>query len=83
MLLHLALKRAARLFPNNIATIFNSQRQTYGELNARTRAFARVLQSLGIQRGDTERSGVVDGKTLSRRSRDEQRGSQNSQTTKK
>jgi long-chain acyl-CoA synthetase len=52
MLLQLALKRAVSLFPNRTATIFNTRRQTYRELSARTHAFASALQNLGVKRGD-------------------------------
>ncbi len=52
MLLNQALRRAVRLFPDNTATIFNSQRQTYRELNAREQAFAQALRDLGVGRDD-------------------------------
>lgn len=52
MLLNRALRRAVRYFPNNTATIFNDQRQTYRQLERRTLAFAAALHSLGIRRND-------------------------------
>lgn len=52
MLLQTALNRAAHLFPDNTATIFDSQRHSYSEVNTRVKALARALQNLGIGHGD-------------------------------
>ncbi len=52
MLLNRALRRAVRYFPNNIATIFDGQRQSYRELGHRVKALARSMSELGIGRGD-------------------------------
>lgn len=52
MLLNRVLRRAVRYFPNNTATIFNGQRQTYRELERRTLGLSTALYSLGIRRND-------------------------------
>jgi long-chain acyl-CoA synthetase len=52
MLLNQALRRAARYFPDNTATISDGRRQNYGELWGRAHAFSKVLRGLGARRGD-------------------------------
>ncbi|MFN0112511.1 MAG: long-chain-fatty-acid--CoA ligase [Blastocatellia bacterium] len=52
MILNRVLRRAVRYFPNNTATIFNGQRQTYRELGRRVQALAAALSARGIQRND-------------------------------
>ena len=52
MILNRVLKRAVRYFPDNTATIFNGQRQTYRELGRRVQSLACALNELGIKPGD-------------------------------
>src|SRR5262245_16112456 len=52
MILNRALRRAVRYFPDNTATIFHGRKQTYRELSARSIAFSKALQELGVRRGE-------------------------------
>ena len=48
-----ALTRSAKNFPNHTATNYMGKRTTYAELDRLVNFFARALQDLGIQEGDT------------------------------
>ena len=52
MILNRVLRRAVRYFPDNTATIFDGQRQTYRQLGRRVRSLARALNELGVKPGD-------------------------------
>ncbi len=52
MILNHALRRAARYFPDNTATIFDGRKQRYRELWMRAHALSKALADLGLRRGD-------------------------------
>jgi len=52
MILKHALRRAARYFPVNTATIFEGRKQSYRELWKRSQALSKALCELGVRRGD-------------------------------
>ena len=52
MLLNLAMRRAAKLYPDNTATIFHHERRNYRELDARVHALASALIEMGLKPGD-------------------------------
>jgi long-chain acyl-CoA synthetase len=52
MILNQVIRRAARYFPDQVATIHEGQRQSYREFQKRVTALAGGLQQLGIGRGD-------------------------------
>jgi long-chain acyl-CoA synthetase len=52
MILHQALRRAARYFPAHTATICDSQRQTYRELGQRVQHLAGGFERLGLTAGE-------------------------------
>ncbi len=51
-LLHDYLEESARRLPEKVALVCGSRRATFGELDARSNAFARALISRGVARGD-------------------------------
>jgi amino acid adenylation domain-containing protein len=52
MLLHEWLEQHARNTPEKVALVCESERITFGAIDARARALAAVLQTCGVQRGD-------------------------------
>lgn len=46
------LTKAARTFPDNLATAHGPRRSTYAKFNARTNRVANALSALGVVRGD-------------------------------
>jgi acyl-CoA synthetase (AMP-forming)/AMP-acid ligase II len=46
------IRKSALLFPDNIATVFESTRLTYRELNARVNRLANALVALGLGKSD-------------------------------
>jgi len=47
------LSKAARAFPDNVATVFGTRTVTYAEFNARANRLANALRRLEVQAGDT------------------------------
>lgn len=52
MLLHEWLEQHARNTPDKVALVCESERISFGEIDARARALAATLQGCGVQRGD-------------------------------
>jgi len=52
MILNHVLRRAARYFPDNTATIHEGRKQSYRELWERAQALSKALSELGARRGD-------------------------------
>ena len=50
--LSILLEYSAKVYPGNVAVIFNEKKMTYAELNAAANMFANGLTKLGIKKGD-------------------------------
>ena len=46
------LRRSAYVYPEKVAVIYNEQRYTYRDFNARVNRLASALQQMGIVKGD-------------------------------